>query len=163
MDFYINVPIGIASMIILMIALKETRSDRKPKIDYLGTVFLIITTVALMLGIEHGNGLGWGSWQVLSLFAIAAIVGTLFILVELRASEPVLPLVIFKNRMVLGICILCLCQGVIMFSAITYLPSFTVGVLGYSNANGVLTPMMASIVAGAILFGFSKLNLPSVR
>ena len=41
-----------------------------------------------------------------------------------------------------------------MFSAITYLPSFTVGVLGHENSNGVLTPMMASLIAGAILFGF---------
>ena len=39
-DFYINVPIGLASMIILMIALKETRSEHRPKIDYLGTLFL---------------------------------------------------------------------------------------------------------------------------
>ncbi|SDS89128.1 drug resistance transporter, EmrB/QacA subfamily [Paenibacillaceae bacterium GAS479] len=154
-NFYINVPIGLASMIILMIALKETRSERKPKIDYLGTLFLIITTVSLMLALEWGGKTyAWSSWQELSLFAATAVFGTLFILVELRAPEPVLPLSIFKNKMVLGTSIICFCQGVIMFSAITYLPSFTVGVLGQPNSNGVLTPMMGSLIAGAILFGF---------
>lgn len=154
-NFYINVPIGLASMIILMIALKETRSERKPKIDYLGTLFLIMTTVSLMLALEWGGkDYAWSSWQEISLFATAAVIGTLFILVELRATEPVLPLTIFKNKMVLGTSIICFCQGVLMFSAITYLPSFSVGVLGHANSNSVLTPMMASLIAGAILFGF---------
>ncbi|MEV5029967.1 DHA2 family efflux MFS transporter permease subunit [Paenibacillus sp. LPE1-1-1.1] len=154
-NFYINIPIGLASMVVLMIALKETRSERKPKIDYLGTLFLIITTVSLMLALEWGGKTyAWSSWQVIGLFVISAVIGALFILVELRAQEPVLPLRIFKNKMVLGTSILCFCQGVLMFSAITYLPSFTIGVLGHSNSNGVLTPMMASLIAGAMLFGF---------
>jgi EmrB/QacA subfamily drug resistance transporter len=154
-NFYVNVPIGLASMLILMIALKETRSEHKPKVDYLGTVFLIVSTVSLMLALEWGGKTyAWSSWQEIGLFALAAVVGTLFIRVERRASEPVLPLNIFKNKMVLGTSIICFCQGVLMFSAITYLPSFTVGVLGHDNSNGVLTPMMASLIAGAILFGF---------
>ncbi|MFC5406857.1 DHA2 family efflux MFS transporter permease subunit [Cohnella soli] len=154
-NFYINVPIGIASMLVLMFALKETRSEKRPKIDYLGTLFLIVTTVSLMLALEWGGkDYAWSSWQEISLFAVSAIFGALFIAVELRASEPVLPLSIFKNRMVLGTSIICFCQGVIMFSAITYLPSFTVGVLGHANSNGILTPMMASLIAGAIGFGF---------
>lgn len=154
-NFYVNVPIGLAAMIVLMIALKETRSEQKPKIDYLGTVFLIVTTVSLMLALEWGGkDYAWSSWQEISLFATSLIVGTLFILVERRAPEPVLPLTIFKNKMVLGTSIICFCQGVLMFSAITYLPSFTVGVLGQPNSNGTLTPMMASLIAGAILFGF---------
>ncbi|RKP45401.1 DHA2 family efflux MFS transporter permease subunit [Cohnella endophytica] len=154
-NFYINVPIGLASMIILIIALKETRSEHKPKIDYLGTLFLIVTTVSLMLALEWGGkDYAWNSWQEIGLFAISAIFGAFFVAVELRAPEPVLPLSIFKNKMVLGTSILCFCQGVIMFSAITYLPFFTVGVLGRTNSNGVLTPMMASLIVGAILFGF---------
>ncbi|MBE1553048.1 DHA2 family efflux MFS transporter permease subunit [Sporosarcina limicola] len=154
-NFYINVPIGLASMIILMISLKETRSEHKPKIDYMGTLFLIITTVSLMLALEWGGKVyAWNSWQEISLFTTSVVIGILFILVELRATEPILPLSIFKNKMVLGTSVLCFCQGVIMFSAITYLPSFTVGVLGHSNSNGILTPMMASLIAGAVLFGF---------
>lgn len=103
------------------------------------------------------------SWQEIGLFAVSVIFAVLFILVEKRAAEPVLPLSIFKNKMVLGTSIIVFCQGVLMFSAITYLPIFSVAVLGHSNSNGVLTPMMASLICGAVLFGFCNPNSRSVR
>jgi EmrB/QacA subfamily drug resistance transporter len=153
--FYVNLPIGIASFLVLVFALKESRSERRPKIDYLGTLFLIICTVSLMLGLEWGGkDYAWGSWQIISLFAVSLIVGILFIRVELRAQEPVLPLNLFKNRMVVGISLACLCQGAIMFSVIAYLPIFSTAVLGNANSNGLLTPMMFSLMVGAVSFGF---------
>ncbi|KQO17190.1 DHA2 family efflux MFS transporter permease subunit [Paenibacillus sp. Leaf72] len=153
--FYVNVPIGILSFLVLLFALKESRSERKPKIDYLGTAFLIICTISLMLALEWGGkDYAWTSWQILSLFAVSIIVGMLFISVELRAEEPILPLVLFKNRMVVGLCLACLCQGAIMFSAIAYLPIFSTAVLGQENSNALLTPMMVSLISGAVLFGF---------
>ncbi|SFE61165.1 drug resistance transporter, EmrB/QacA subfamily [Paenibacillus algorifonticola] len=153
--FYVNVPIGIVSFLVLLVALKESRSERKPKIDYLGTAFLIICTISLMLALEWGGkDYAWTSWQILSLFAVSLIVGLLFIFVELRAEEPILPLVLFKNRMVVGLCLACLCQGAIMFSAIAYLPIFSTAVLGQENSNALLTPMMVSLISGAVLFGF---------
>jgi EmrB/QacA subfamily drug resistance transporter len=118
--FYVNVPIGVLSFLTLAYALKETRSERKPKIDYFGTIFLVISTISLMLGLEWGGKeYAWDSWQIISLFGTAVLIGFLFVLTELRAEEPVLPLQLFKNRMVLATSIACLCQGAIMFSAIT--------------------------------------------
>ncbi|WP_409345014.1 DHA2 family efflux MFS transporter permease subunit [Paenibacillus sp. MBLB4367] len=153
--FYVNVPIGIASFLILLFALKESRSEAKPKIDYLGTVLLIASTVSLMLALEWGGKeYAWSSWQILTLFTVAGVSGVLFIPVERRAKEPVLPLHLFKNRMVAGTSIVCFCQGAIMFSAVTYLPIFSVAVLQQANSNSVLTPMMASVIAGAMGFGF---------
>jgi EmrB/QacA subfamily drug resistance transporter len=161
--FYVNLPIGIMSFLVLLYALKESRSDRRPKIDYLGTAFLVICTVSLMLALEWGGkDYAWSSWQIISLFATSLLVGILFILVELRAAEPVLPLSLFKNRMVVGISLACLCQGAIMFSAIAYLPIFSTAVLGQANSNGLLTPMMFSLMVGAIGFGFLQ-NLLSYR
>ncbi|SEB98069.1 MFS transporter [Paenibacillus sp. GP183] len=161
--FYVNLPIGIMSFLVLLYALKESRSDRRPKIDYLGTAFLVICTVSLMLALEWGGkDYAWSSWQIISLFATSLLIGILFIRVELRASEPVLPLSLFKNRMVVGISLACLCQGAIMFSAIAYLPIFSTAVLGQANSNGLLTPMMFSLMVGAIGFGFLQ-NLLSYR
>jgi sugar phosphate permease len=77
----------------------------------------------------------------------------MFVLVELRAEEPILPLALFKNRMVVGTSLACLCQGAIMFSAIAYLPIFSTAILGQANSNGLLTPMMFSLMVGAISFG----------
>lgn len=153
--FYVNVPIGVASFIILLIALKESRSDTKPKVDYWGTILLVITTVSIMLALElGGKDYAWSSLEIIGLFASAVIFGSLFVWVELRAEEPILPFTIFKNKMVLGTSIICFCQGALMFSAITYLPIFSVAVLGHENSNSILTPMMGSVVAGAIVAGF---------
>ncbi|WP_248928122.1 MFS transporter [Paenibacillus hamazuiensis] len=152
--FYVNVPLGIVSFLTLLFALKESRSERRPSVDYLGTATLIVSSVALMLGLEWGGKqFAWGSWQEISLFAVFLVVGVLFVLVERRAKEPVLPLALFKNRMIVGMTLACLCQGAIMFSAITYLPVFSTAVLGQSNSNGMLTPMMFSLMPGAITFG----------
>ena len=92
--------------------------------------------------------------KLLALLAVAVVVGFLFIMVERRAQEPILPLPLFKNRMVLGMMLACLCQGAIMFSAIAYLPIFSTAVLGQANSNGLLTPMMFSLMVGAVWFGF---------
>ncbi|MEW9700810.1 MFS transporter [Paenibacillus sp. SI8] len=153
--FYVNLPLGLLSFLVLLIALKESRSDRRPKIDYLGTLLLIITTVSLMLALEWGGKeFPWASWQIIGLLAVAVVVGILFVAVERKAQEPMLPLPLFKNRMVVGMVLACLCQGAIMFSAIAYLPIFSTAVLGQANSNGLLTPMMFSLMVGAVTSGF---------
>ncbi|MFC3803080.1 DHA2 family efflux MFS transporter permease subunit [Cohnella sp. GCM10012308] len=153
--FYVNVPIGIASMLVLVFSLRESKAEKKPRIDYWGAVLLVAATVSALLALElGGNSYAWGSWQIIGLFALGAIAGASFIAVELKAEEPMLPLTIFKNRLVLGVSLLCFCQGVIMFSAIAYLPLYATAVMGKTNSNGILTPMMASLIAGAIVSGF---------
>lgn len=152
--FYVNLPIGIASFLVLLFALKETRSERKPKVDYLGTFLLVMTCLSVMLAMEWGGkDYAWSSWQILGLFGVGLIGLIAFILVEKRAEEPVLPLEIFRNRVVLGTSIISFCQGVMMFGAITYLPIFSVAVLNHANTNSVLTPMMASMICGTIVSG----------
>ncbi|SFJ93518.1 drug resistance transporter, EmrB/QacA subfamily [Paenibacillus sp. UNC496MF] len=153
--FYVNLPIGLASMTVLLIALRESKAERKPSIDYLGALLLVVTTVSVLLALESGGkDYAWASWQIIGLFALGAVGAALFLRVESKAEEPMLPLAIFKNRLVLGTSLLCFCQGFIMFSAITYLPLYASSVLGKANSNGVLTPMMASLIGGAILAGF---------
>lgn len=159
--FYVNVPFGIVSIITLLIALKESKSDQKPKVDYLGTVLLISSTVLLLLGLEWGGkDYAWDSVQIIGIFIGAALLIALFILVERKAKEPILPLTIFKNKMVMGTSIVVFCQGAIMFSAITYLPILSVAVIGNENSNSVLTPMMLPIMIGAIAGGFLCTKVP---
>ncbi|MCP1122125.1 DHA2 family efflux MFS transporter permease subunit [Bacillus sp. 3103sda1] len=159
--FYVNVPFGILSIITLLFSLQESKSEHKPKVDYLGTILLIASTVLLLLGLEWGGkDYAWDSAQIIGMFSAAAISIVLFILVERKASEPILPLSIFKNKMVLGTSIVVFCQGAIMFSAITYLPILSVAIIGNENSNGVLTPMMFPIMIGAILGGFLCTKVP---
>ncbi|SFD39459.1 drug resistance transporter, EmrB/QacA subfamily [Bacillus sp. OV194] len=158
--FYVNVPFGLLSIVTLAIALKESKSDFKPKVDYLGTLLLVSSTVLLLLGLEWGGkDYAWDSAQIIGLFSGAAVSIALFLLVERKAQEPILPLSIFKNKMVLGTSIVVFCQGAIMFSAITYLPILSVAVIGNENSNSVLTPMMFPIMVGAITAGFLSTKL----
>jgi len=159
--FYINVPLGIVSFVMLLVTLKESKSTKKPKIDFLGTFFLIATVITMMLVFEWGGKkYAWDSQEII-LMSIGSLIGLIiFLFIEKKASEPVLPLSIFKNKMVAGTTFIVFCQGVLMFSAITYLPIFAVGVLGRAGSNGLLTPMMLSLMAGASLGGMfiSKLK-----
>lgn len=153
--FYVNLPIGIASMIVLLISLRESKAERKPKIDYVGACLLVVATVSVLLGLElGGKDYAWSSWPIIGLFVLGGIGAASFLYVESKAEEPMLPLPIFKSRLVLGTSLLCFSQGFIMFSAIAYLPLYATSVLGKTNSNSVLTPMMASLIAGAIVAGF---------
>ncbi|TJY44418.1 MFS transporter [Cohnella pontilimi] len=153
--FYVNLPIGILSFLVLLFSLRESKAENKPKIDFLGAFLLVVSTVSVMLALElGGKDYAWASWPIIGLFALAAVATALFIMVERKAEEPMLPLSIFKSRMVSGTSFVVFCQGAIMFSAVAYMPYYATFVLGKSNSNALLTPMMASVIVGAISFGF---------
>lgn len=153
--FYVNVPIGIVSFLVLTLSLQESKAERKPKIDFLGALLVVVSSVSAMLALElGGNDYAWDSWPILGMFALSAIAITAFIFVERRAAEPILPLSIFRSRMVSGTSFLIFCQGAIKASAILYLPLYAAYVLGKSNMNALLMPMMASIIVGAIAIGY---------
>lgn len=152
--FYVNVPFGVISFLLLLFAVKESKASRRPSIDYIGTLLLIVSTISLMLGLTWGGkDYAWDSWQVLGVFTLSLISIILFVMVEMIAKEPILPLAIYKNSVVSGISILSFIQGVVMFSAITYIPIFSVAVLGHQNSNSLLTPLMLSLLVGASIAG----------
>ncbi|WP_235548802.1 DHA2 family efflux MFS transporter permease subunit [Paenibacillus sp. Soil522] len=153
--FYINMPIGIVSFVVLLLTLRESRAETKPKIDVLGAMLLVIATVCFMLALEMGGKDDvWTSWKIIALFGVSVFAIISFFFVERRAKEPILPLQLFKNRMVTGTSIVVFCQGAIMFGAMTYLPLYTNYVLGESRLNLLLTPLMLSMISGSVLMGF---------
>ncbi|MFD1953180.1 DHA2 family efflux MFS transporter permease subunit [Paenibacillus thailandensis] len=153
--FYINLPIGIISFAALLLTLQESRSVRKPKVDVLGALLIVVATVCSMLALEiGGKDDAWNSWRIVALFGVTGLAVICFFFVEWRAKEPILPLKLFKNRMVTGTSVVVFCQGAIMFAAMTYLPLYTNYVLGESRLNLLLTPLMLSTIIGSVLMGF---------
>lgn len=153
--FYINMPIGIVSFVALLLTLRESRAETKPKIDVLGAMLLVIATVCFMLALEiGGKDDAWTSWRIIALFGVSVLAVISFFFVERRAKEPLLPLQLFKNRMVTGTSIVVLCQGAIMSAAMIYLPLYTNYILGESRLNLLLTPLMLSMISGSVLIGF---------
>src|ERR1700693_655843 len=96
--FYVNMPVGIAAILTAGIVLPKFVTKRKHIIDFPGAVTLIAGTVPLLLAFSGaGTQYDWGSWQIISLFAFAAVMLTIFVLIEMRAVEPIISPRLFKN------------------------------------------------------------------
>jgi len=154
-NFYINLPLGIFVFIILAITLVETRSSlEKKKVDYLGAITLMLTTLSILLGLKLGGvDYSWGSWQIFGLLSAGLAGLVIFLIIEWKAENPIIPFKIFKDRTVAGTISITFLQGIIMYSTLLYMPLFIQGGLGgnVNDAGNALTPMMISIVIGALI------------
>ena len=167
--FWINIPLGILSLLGLWFFLHENISRKKHEIDYLGAVLLTITISSLMfILVEGGSRFAWGSWQSLSLFAISAVTLLSFVLQESRAKEPVMPFSIWKERSILIANTTSLTTGIMLIGISSFLPTFVQGVMEQTPivAGFTLTTMsigwpIASTLAGRWLttIGYRKTSI----
>ena len=155
--FFVNVPLGIIIIGLFILFFPNFRpSNAKPKIDYPGIVTLILAVVPTMLALTWaGVEYPWGSVPIISMFVFSAAMTALFIVIEGRSDEPIIPMWLFKNRIVAISTIVIFITGIGMFGGIIFIPLFFQGVLGLSaTASGsFLTPMMLGVVAGALVSG----------
>jgi EmrB/QacA subfamily drug resistance transporter len=155
--FYINIPVGLAAALIMGLALKEPRRHERPAIDYAGAAVLMIAITLLMLALVEGGAsvATLTSPLNLALLASAALLTALFVWIELRASDPIVPFVLFRNRVVLVAIVAGFLAGVAMFGAITFVPLFAQGALGSTatQAGSLLTPLMLSWVGLSVIGG----------
>src|SRR5947209_1451997 len=99
--FYINIPFGLISGILLAIYLKESVERKKHTLDYLGTLTFTGAIVALLFAmLEGGTVWAWNSAQILGLFALTVVLTGIFLWQERRAAEPILPLTLFNSRII---------------------------------------------------------------
>jgi EmrB/QacA subfamily drug resistance transporter len=154
--FYLNLPIGVAALFVITLALPAASEQRHHTIDYLGTVLLAAAAASLvLLTTLGGNTYPWNSAPTY-LLALAGALGIIgFVLVEQRAAEPVIPLELFRNRVFIFACAIGFVVGFALFGATTYLPLFMQVVHGVSpTASGLrLVPMVAGILFTSILSG----------
>jgi EmrB/QacA subfamily drug resistance transporter len=157
--FYVNLPVGIAAIVVTAIALPGHLTTHKHRIDYSGAALLVAAAVPLLLGFSWaGSEYPWGSWQIVGLFVFSAVMGVVFVLREQRAAEPVINPRLFENRVFSVSALASALQSAAMFGAIMFLPLFVQGVQGKSATNSgiILMPLMigamvTSIGAGQIL------------
>lgn len=138
--FYINIPFGLLSAFLLIISLKESVERKKHAIDYIGSATLTAGIVALLFAmLQGGVTWSWASAQSLGLFALAIAFLLVFILQEMRASEPILPLTLFKNRIISISSIGGFILGVVLFGITSYVPLFVQGVKGGTATSAGIT------------------------
>lgn len=155
--FFVNIPLGILIIGLFIFFFPNFRpSNMKPRIDYPGIVTLILAIVPAMLALSWGGvEYPWVSLPIITMFAFSAAMTILFVIIEGRSEEPIIPLWIFKNRIVGISSIVIFITGIGMFGGIIFVPLFFQGVLGLSaTASGsFLTPMMLGVVVGALVSG----------
>ncbi len=154
--FYVNMPVGAIAILTAGFALPRTVHHVRHAIDYLGAIILVAGTVSLLLAFSWASTqYAWNSGQIIGLFIAAVVMLTLFFLVEMRTTEPIITPKLFTNSIFLISVIAMFLVSAGMFVAILYLPLFAQGVLGESATNSgvVLTPMMAGFIFSSIVGG----------
>src|SRR5580704_12720456 len=154
--FYINLPIGGVALAYLAATLHLPRRRVQHRVDYLGALVLAVATTAIVLvSTWGGSQYAWASPQILGLGALALVTVALFIMIEARVAEPILPLHVFRSRNFSVVTGLSFLAGLAMFGAITFLPLYQQTVQGASpTVSGLLlTPMMVGVMITSLIAG----------
>jgi EmrB/QacA subfamily drug resistance transporter len=186
--FFINIPIGLVALVVTSLALKLHHVRRQASVDYLGAATIVGSVTCLVLYLSWaGPDQGWTSATGIGLLVGTAVLGALFILVESKAKEPILPLELFKHWTFTSNVTFAMIMGVGMFGALIFLPIYLQAVRGMSATQsglamlplvvGIFTtsigggqimartgrykwmPITGALVVGVALFAFSTLQV----
>lgn len=152
--FLVNLPVGLVTFAVLWFAYANPRVEHRPhKVDYLGAIGLVFAVVPFLLALSWGGReYPWASPQILGLLAFTAVMVALFMLVEMRAPEPILPFDLLRNPVIAVAVSAVALVAAAMFGTVLFVPLFIQAVIGMSaSASGTaLTPMMLAMVASSI-------------
>ncbi len=155
--FFINIPLGLLIILLFIKFFPNVRPDAvKHDIDYAGLSMLILAVVPAMLALTWaGVDYEWGSPIIVGLFTFSALAIVIFIFIESRAKEPIIPLSLFRNRIVSISLVISFLIGIGMFGTIIFIPLFFQGVLGSTatTSGTFLMPMMLGVVGGSFVSG----------
>jgi EmrB/QacA subfamily drug resistance transporter len=154
--FYVNLPIGAVALVVIGAVFNAPVERVRHKIDWLGASLLTGGLSALILLISlGGTTYAWDSTPIVVLALLAALLLPLFVLAESRASEPIMPLSLFRNRVFVASSAIGFAVGLALFGAIVYMPVFLQIVKAESpTGSGLqLTPMMLGVLVASITGG----------
>jgi EmrB/QacA subfamily drug resistance transporter len=130
--FLVNLPVGAAAMFMLLRRFDEKVVRARHRFDVVGATLLTAGGLLLLLALlEGGVRWSWTSPTSIALFAISLAMLAAFVVVETRAAEPVLPLWVFRNRVILAAILVSLVIGVLLMGLTSYIPLYAQGVLGH--------------------------------
>lgn len=155
--FYINMPIGVVAFAITAATLQRHITRQKHTIDYLGVLTLVGAVTPLMLAFTWaGAQYPWTSPVIIGLLAGAALMVAIFLLVEWRATEPILAPSLFRNGIFTASVITTFVVGAALVGSLYFLPLFIQGVIGRSAtiAGAVETPIMVGVIISSVCGGF---------
>ncbi|MEU1625285.1 MFS transporter [Streptomyces sp. NPDC020096] len=145
--FYINLPIGVVALAVIAAVLHIPRHRTKHIIDYAGTAVIAgVATCLVLVASLGGTTWAWGSPQIIGLAVFGAVLLAVFVAIERRAAEPVLPLRLFRIQTFTLCSVISFVIGFAMFGGLTYLPTFLQVVHG-------VTPTLSGVHMLPMVFG----------
>jgi EmrB/QacA subfamily drug resistance transporter len=154
--FYVNMPVGLVAVLVVVFKLHLRTPSNRHSIDYLGAILLTVSISALtLLTTWGGNEYGWGSPVILGLGVGAVAFFAVFVRQERRAAEPIIPLSLFRSGVFRIASALGFVIGLAMFGAIIFIPLFLQLVYGVSPTSSGLRmlPLMGGLLAASIISG----------
>jgi EmrB/QacA subfamily drug resistance transporter len=154
--FFINVPIGVLAVVAARVVIRESRdTSHEQRLDLPGLVASAVALFALTYSLIEANNKGWGSVEILSLFAVAAVAFVVFLALEHRQRLPMLDLSLFRNRTFSGANATMMLVALAMFGVFFFVSLFVQGILGYSpvEAGASFLPMTLCIIFFAPVAG----------
>ncbi len=144
--FYVNLPVGIAALVVTSLALRLPIVRRQAKIDYLGAATIVAAVTSLLLYLDWaGRAYGWTAPTALLLLGASLVLAVVFVAVERRAAEPIIPLRLFQNAVFAVGNLYGFLAGVAMFGGLIFLPVYLQAVVGLSPTESGLALLPAVI------------------
>lgn len=154
--FWMNLPIGILAIAVTAVALKLPRRGGHLSLDWLGIVFSTAAASCLVLFTSWGGTLyAWSDPIIIGLAIASVVCAMIFVFVELRAEDPLIPMHLFKNRNFNLVTIGGLCVGIAMFGIMIYMPTYLqmVHQLNPTESGLMMIPMMVGMMGTSIVLG----------
>ncbi|MEU3606573.1 MDR family MFS transporter [Streptomyces sp. NPDC035033] len=154
--FYVGVPFAVIALIVLQKTLKLPVVKREVKVDWAGAFFISAAVSLLLVWVTFaGDKYDWMSWQTVAMVGGSVLLGAVFVLVESKASEPIIPLRLFRNRTITLASLASLFVGVAMFAGTVFFSQYFQLARGESpTMSGVLTiPMIAGLFVSSTVSG----------
>ncbi|GGU26943.1 MFS transporter [Streptomyces lavendofoliae] len=154
--FYVGVPFAVIALIVLQKTLKLPVVKRQVKVDWSGAFFISAAVSLLLVWVTFaGDKYDWASWQTYTMVGGSLVLGALFLLVESRASEPIIPLRLFRNRTITLASLASLFVGVAMFAGTVFFSQYFQLARDKSpTMSGVMTiPMIGGLFLSSTVSG----------
>lgn len=155
---WMNIPLGLLAMTVCVVVLKLRRGSAKGMhYDYLGTTLMVVATTSLILTTTWGGTqYEWSSPTIIATSVIALVAAVVFVLVELRATNPLIPMDLFHNRNMVLTTLAGTVLGLAMTSGLAYLPTYLqmVHQLTPTEAGLMMLPMVVGMLVTGMAVGF---------
>src|SRR4051794_2342009 len=130
--FFLNLPIGAAAIVATLLHVKESRDPNATRLDWAGLVTFSASLFMLVLALLRGNQEGWGSAKIVGLLVGAGVLMAVFVAIESRTSEPMLPLGLFKIRSFTGVQLAAFAISGSQFALFLYITLYLQNILGHT-------------------------------